>query len=287
MQRRVFSVVPVLAAAGAAVLLAGCATSGGATSGGTPPKPAVLTAKDAVRLASQTARDANSFTGTSTIVIKALTGTAKITANFTEQLHPSLLAQVNLSSFQVPGLPSGVSMSGMQEILTPTAFYLKWSYLSTALHTSKQWIKIPLSALSSKSGVNFSSIFNQISNNGPLTQDKMLAGATNVRTVGTGTVDGVPVTEYTGTVSMAKALAVLDAGTRSTLSQALSQAGISSARFTIWIDGQHLVRKSVVTESGSAMSEVITTTVTSINQPVSVQVPADSQVVSPPAGALG
>jgi hypothetical protein len=281
--------VSVLAVAGVVALAAGCGTHSSGNANGTPTQTAELTAAQAVKLAAQTARGANSFTGTSTIAIKTSAGNATIAANFSEQLHPSLLAQVDVSSFQLPGvsLPSGTNLSGMQEILTPDALYLKWAFLSTMLHTSKQWIKISLSSLNSSSGMNITSLFNQFSNNGPLTQDTMLAGATNVHTVGTGTVDGVPVTEYTGTVSIDKGLAALDPSTRSSLSKVLSQAGIGTAKFTIWVDGQHLVRKSVVTETGNAMSETITTTITSVNQPVSVQVPADSDVVTPPGGIFG
>lgn len=273
----------LLAVTGAVALLAGCGTSG---SQGATAKPAALSATQEMQLAAQTARNANSFTGTSTIEMTAAAGKTTIAASFAEQLRPSLLARVDVSSMRIPGLalPSGTSLSGMSEILTPSALYLKWPFLTSQLHTGKPWIKIPLSALNSSSGINLSSLINQFSSNQPLTQTRMLAGATNVRRVGTGTVGGVPVTEYTGTVSLAKGLAALDPKTRATLSQALSKAGISSAHFTIWMDAQHLVRKSVVTENGSALSEVITTTVTSINQPVSVQVPPDSQVTTPPGG---
>jgi len=285
-KRRFYGSVLVV---GIVALAAGCGTHSSGNANGTPTQTAELTAAQAVKLAAQTARGANSFTGTSNIEIKTSAGNATIAANFSEQLLPSLLAQVDLSSFQVPGLslPSGTSLSGMQEILTPNALYLKWSFLSTLMHSNKQWIKISLSSLNSSSGMNITSLFNQFSNNGPLTQDTMLAGATHVRTVGTGTVAGVPVTEYTGTVSIDKGLAALDPSTRASLSKILSQAGIGTAKFTIWVDGQHLVRKSVVTEAGDAMSETITTTITSINQPVSVQVPPDSQVATPPSGLFG
>jgi hypothetical protein len=277
----------VLAAAGVVALAAGCGMHSSGNANGTPTQTAELTAAQAVKLASQTARGANSFTGTSTIAIKTSAGNATIAANFSEQTHPSLLAQVNLSSFQIPGLPSGTSLSGMEEILTPDAFYLRWSFLTTMLHSSKQWIKVPFSALNSSNGVNLSSLFNQFSNNGPLTQDSMLAGATNVRTVGTAAMDGMQVTEYSGTLSVAKGLAALDPSTRSSVSKMISQAGIGSAKFTIWVDAQHLVRKSIITEKGAALSEVVTTTISSINQPVSVQVPADSEVVTPPSGLFG
>jgi hypothetical protein len=271
--------------AGAVALLTGCAAADGGSS--TSPQPAVLTAKQAVQLAAQTARGANSFTGTTAIAISAAGGHATITASFAERLHPSLLARVDVSTFKIPGVPAGTNLNGLTEIVTPSAVYLKWPFITSLMHTSKPWVKVSLSALGASGAVNLTSLFTQFSNNGPLTQDSMLAGATSVRTVGTGTLNGVPVTEYTGTVSVTKALAALDPSSRSAVSKAITQAGIGSMRFTIWVDGQHIVRKSVVTESGSMMSEVITTTLTSVNQPVSVQVPADSDVATPSGGLFG
>ena len=47
------------------------------------------------------------------------------------------------------------------------------------------------------------------------------------------------------------------------------------------------MRKAVITENGTALTEVITFTVTSLNQPVRIPIPAASQTTSLPSGDLG
>jgi hypothetical protein len=281
-----------LAAAGAIVIIAsgvaGCATSGGAGGKSTATSTATASAQtpeQAIQLAASTARGVNSFTANMSIQAsgRASAGAFSLTGTVSEQLHPSVLAEADYSTFSAAGqsIPGGMS-----EIVTTKSVYMKLSMLSQALHTSKPWLEIPFSSLSKASGVNISSLFSQLQTSSPLDQSQLFAGAQNVRTAGTGVVDGVPVTEYTGTLVMSKALTKLPAALRASIGQALEKAGISSARFTEWVDGQHQVRKTSVTETGSTITETVTTTITSINQPVNIQVPAASQTATLPATIL-
>jgi hypothetical protein len=278
----------VLAASAA---LAGCSGSGGSGSAGSSAAASPLAA---VQLAAKTATSANSFTGTMNMQMTAKPGSSaasgagalgdvSISATFAEQMHPSLLASVNIGTLSAAGqsLPGGLS-----EILTPSTLYMKWSFLTTSLHLSKPWLAIPLSSVSQKSGVNLGQIFSQLQSSGPLTETRLLGGATSVHQVGTGTIDGVPVTEYSGTLPIDKGISYLSGSVKAQVKQAMAAAGISTAKFTVWIDGQHLVRKSVVTESGKSVTEVITTTVTSINQPVNITIPPASQTSPMPSSAL-
>ena len=280
----------VLAASAA---LAGCSGSGGSGSAGS--SAATASPLAAVQLAAKTATSANSFTGTMNMQMTAKPGSSaasgagalgdvSISATFAEQMHPSLLASVNIGTLSAGGqsLPGGLS-----EILTPSTLYMKWSFLTTSLHLSKPWLAIPLSSVSQKSGVNLGQIFSQLQSSGPLTQTRLLGGATSVHQVGTGTIDGVAVTEYSGTLPLDKGIGYLSGSVKAQVKQAMAAAGISTAKFTVWIDGQHLVRKSVVTESGKSVTEVITTTVTSINQPVNIAIPPASQTTPMPSSALG
>jgi hypothetical protein len=206
-----------------------------------------------------------------------------MSATFAEQLHPSLLASVDIGTLSAAGqsLPGGLS-----EIVTPSTLYLKWSFLTSALHLGKPWLAIPVSSLGKKSGVNLTQIFSQLQSSGPLTESQLLAGATSVRQVGTGTIDGVAVTEYTGTLPLDKGMSFLSGSVKAQVQQAIAAAGLRTATFTVWIDGQHLVRKSLVTESGKSLTEVITTTITGINQPVNIAVPPASQTSPMPSSAL-
>jgi len=273
-----------LAAAGTVIILASgvaaCSSSGG--------KPAqARTPQQAIELAANTSRAINTFAATVSVKLNSSaaggTGAVNLTGTVTEQLHPSLLAEADYSSFAAAGhsFPGGMS-----EVITSDSVYIKLSLLTQALHTSKPWIAIPFSALSRASGINLSSLFDQLQTSSPLSQSQLFAGATNVRKVGTGTINGVPVTEYSGSVSMTQALAKLPADLRTSLGPIIKKAGINSARFSEWLDAQNQVRKVIVTESGSQFSETITTTVSSINQPVHIRKPAASQTTSLPASVL-
>jgi hypothetical protein len=270
----------------AATALTACGSGAGAApsaSGTSAASAASASPLAAVRLAAQTSGSVSSFTGTMSLRTTAAGGGTSLSASFTERLRPSLLAQVNVESISAAGsqLPGG-----MTELLTPGTLYLKWSYLATLLHTTKPWVEIPLSTLGHSSGINLSQLFGQASSSSPLAVSQLLGGATSVREVGPGTIDGVAVTEYTGKLSLAQGIKYLSASARSTVQKAFSQAGITTAAFTVWIDGKNLVRKAVITENGTSVSQTITTTITSINQPVNIAIPAASQTAALPSGSL-
>jgi hypothetical protein len=115
----------------------------------------------------------------------------------------------------------------------------------------------------------------------------MLAGASDVRKIGTGTIDGVPVTEYTGTVSIGKGMQYLSGSAKAAMQKEVAADGVSTATFTVWVDSQSVMRKAVITENGTALSEVVAVTITSLNQPVRIPIPAASQTTSLPSADLG
>ena len=267
----------------------GASASAGA-SGSSSPAPA--NALDAVKLAAKTSSSANSFTGTMDLQAtakpgadssSASAGAVSITATFAEQLHPSPDANVNIGSLSFAGtsIPGGLA-----EIAPPSTLYLKWSYLTQMLHLSKPWLAIPLSSLNQSGGASLSQILGQATGSGPLVQSQLLQGATAVRQVGTGSVDGVPCTEYTGTLPLDKGISYLSGAAKAQLQQAMASAGFTEATFTVWVDGQHTVRKAVDIETGKDVTETITTTITSINQPVNIAVPTASQTSPLPGGDL-
>jgi hypothetical protein len=280
-------------AAGLAVIVATAATGCSASSAAGASRssaPAPVNALDAVKLAAKASSSANSFTGTmnfqATVTPGAASssgsaGTAIMTATFAEQLHPSLLVSVNIASLSF----GGMSMpGGIEEIVTPSTLYIKWSYLTQLLHVSKPWLTTPVSSASKSSGINLSQIFSQESGSDPLTQSQLLQGATSVRQVGTGSIDGVPVTEYKGTVPLRKAMSYISGAAKTQLQQAIANAGFTDETYTVWIDGQHTVRKILVTEAGKELTDTITTTLTSINQPVNIALPTAGQTSPLPAG---
>jgi hypothetical protein len=304
-----------IASIAAAVGVAGCGAASSGTAPGTASPSATASpgtssaaaagggtadARSAVQLAATTAASATSVTGTMSVqaTVKAGataspgasaaasgsagSGNLALSGTFTERLRPSVLASVNISSLESAGtsVPGGLS-----EILTPSTLYLKAPALTQQLHISKPWLSVPLAKLSQSTGVDLSQMLSSVTNNGPLAQSQLLAGATSVRKTGTTTLGGVPVTEYTGTINLSKAAATLSGSSKSQLRQAIATAGLSTATFTVWIDGQHVTRKAVVHETGKTISETITTTITGLNQPVNIAVPAAAQTAPLPTGS--
>lgn len=285
-----------LSAAGLVVIVAmaasGCSASstsraGAAGSSATAPANAL----DAVKLAAKTASSANSFTGTLSLQVRARPGVASssgavsMTATYAERLHPSLLARVDMNIASLGA--AGTSMpGGIEEIITPSTLYMKWSYLTQLLHLSKPWLAMSAPSISQSSGIDLSQIFSQESGSDPLTQSQLLQGATSVHQVGTGSIDGVPVTEYRGTVPLRKAMSYLSSLAKTQMQQAIANAGFTDETYTVWIDGQHTVRKAIITEVGKTVIESVTTTTTSINQPVNITVPTAGETSPVPGGDL-
>ena len=266
----------------------GTSTGTVATGGGTTQAAAPSSPLDTVQLAAKTTGGATSFTGTMSVQATAKSGAAKtgnvsLTASMAERLRPSLLAAVQIGTLSVAGqsLPGGLS-----EVVTPNDLYLKWSVLTQELHSGKPWLVIPVSALGKSSGVNLSQLFSQATNSSPLNESQLLAGASGVRKVGTGTLDGVPVTEYTGTVSLDKGMQYLSGSSKAAMQKQIAAAGLTTATFTVWVDGQRVMRKAVITEHGTALTEVITVAISTLNQPVNIPVPAAGQTTRLPSGAL-
>jgi hypothetical protein len=233
---------PLCAAGLAAVVaaaLAGCAAAGSGAAATSSPATTAAAASplDVVKLAAKTTSGASSFTGTMSLQATAKSGatgsgSVSMTATMAEQLRPSLQAEVQIGTLSAAGsaLPGGLT-----ELLTPSNFYLKWSFLTQELHLAKPWLVIPVSAMSKSSGVNLGQLFSQATNSSPLNESQMLAGASDVRKIGTGTINGVPVTEYTGTVSIQKGLQYLSGSAKAAMQKQVAAAGLSTATFTVWV----------------------------------------------------
>jgi hypothetical protein len=265
------------------------ASAGAAGSSSTTPANAL----DAVKLAAKTASGANSFTGTMSLhgtvnpgvaSSAGVSGGISMTGTFAEQLHPTLLVSADIGSYSMLGtsLPGGLT-----ELITPSAIYLKSAQLTQELHLTKPWLAMSLSAASKNSGLNLSQLVNQATGSGPLTQAQMLGASSSVREVGTGSIGGVPVTEYAGTIPVVKAISTLSGGAKAEMEQMNSAAGLTTEKYTVWIDGQHIMRKAVITGTGATLTETATVTFTSVNQPVNIAVPPASQTTSLPSSDQG
>jgi hypothetical protein len=276
------SICIAIAAGATGLLVAGCglvqhaatAHQGAAAHQGTKAE----SAQQAIALAADHAAIANSFAATFSMNGTANGSSLDASGTIEEAEKPSLFADMNFTSFTAEGqsIPGGI-----EEIITSSDLYMRMSSLSQL--TGKAWVKIPSSEFSAASGLNLTQLLQQAENSNPLVQTQLLAGATDVRTAGTSVLNGVPVTEYTGTYPMTTAIAHLPASERTQVSQLVEQEGIASVDFKVWLDDQHQVHKMIITEQGSTFSETLTMSVTSINQPLNTTLPpaSDTTTISP------
>jgi hypothetical protein len=253
---------------------ASASASGNSSGGGS------LTAAEAVKQAAAQAQKATSYAADVTVQTTG-TGASTVSGTLKQQTEPTPLAVADFSTFKVAGqtIPGG-----LEEIINSSGLYLKMATL--AKETGKPWVEFPASELSQSAGTSFSQLI-QNGSNDPLLQAQMLASSTNVKKVGTATVNGVPTTEYTGTYPISAGLAKLPAANRSKIASQLQQMGLTTEQFTVWLDGQQQVRKVVTAAKGTSESIASTILVTSINQPVTAAIPPASQVTVAPASVLG
>jgi hypothetical protein len=258
----------VVFSAGALALLAGC-------SAGTPtPAAKPMSPRAALLLAARQADQLDTMAVSSSAQTN---GSDTLESTSLIQFKPSLLMEITASVEA-----SGQSLR-MTEILSSTALYLKLAALSQ--ETGKPWVKIPLSELKGKESALFSQLLQSAQNNNPQQLAKMLTASKDVRALGTHVIDGVRTTEYTGSYTMAAALAVLSSSQRTALAPELKQL-TGGIHFTDWIDAQHHVRRTVVTETVSGRQITLTSNITAINQPLHIKVPPRRRVAVAPAGSL-
>ncbi len=265
------------AGAAAVMLAAGCGASANTSS---TQSSGALTPLQALTLAAHRAQQVNSVSFSLNTQVSGATS-ASVAGTVQIRERPSLLANVNFTTL---GSGGNAIPGGMQEIVTTKTVYLKLSVLQQTL--GKPWVALPFSELQQATGINLGQLIQQAQQDNPLVQTQMLVGAKNVKAVGTSTVDGVKTTEYTGSFTVASALAKLPASSRSLLEKGMQQLGITGGTFKAWIDAQHLTRKLTVVESGGSERVTVNMQVTSINQPVNPTLPSASQVASIPASAL-
>jgi len=234
-----------------------------------------MSATQALGLAASKMGSIHSFRATMTITSGGTLAT-NMTGTLEEQVKPTVLAHqtfsISSNGQSIPG--------GMETLLTGNAVYLKISSLARQL--GHPWVKVSFASLKHSTGISLAPLIHQLQGNNPLAESQMLSAAKNVHQVGSATVNGVPTTVYTGTLNVAEAMSKLDPSLRKLVGPMMSATGITTAHFTAWVDGQHVIRKIAEKESGSGFRVSTLMMITSINQPVHVNVPPASQVTTIP-----
>jgi LppX_LprAFG lipoprotein len=272
--------ITVTTAAGAAAVLLAAGCSASSSPGSSHSSASVLSPIKAIDLAADQSRQVTSFSSTLDMQLSGESN-GTISGTVQEETKPSVLMNVNMSTLQFSGenIPGG-----MQEILTSKDLYMKMSILQQEL--GKPWVMIPFSELQNGTGINFNQLVQRVQSSDPLVQTQMFSSATNVKAVGTQTIDGVPTTHYTGSYSVAAGIAKLPASMRSMVTTQLQKTGISTVHFNAWIDAQHQVRKVEVVEPGTAETAHVTMQITGIGQQVNITIPPKSDMATIPASDL-
>lgn len=252
----------------AATLAAGC---GAASSSGGSTGAKVLSAENVVKLAASQASQVSTMSAQISV---QMTGQQpmRMQGTMTMSTQPSLTMDMNLSNATM----NGKSMGSMRELLLSRGIYIKTPTMSQI--SGKPWTEIPTAALNKASGNEFGQLTQRLQQQDPLSSAQMLNAAQDVKQVGTGTVNGVPVTRYSGVIPVQAAISKLTPKLQSMARKQFSTLGISTLSFTAGVDGQHQIRQLDDQAKGTAAQMVTSFTVTGLNQPVSITAPPASQV---------
>jgi hypothetical protein len=264
--------------AGASGSPGGSGSASGSTRPSTGSSGSATASLTARRALLATARQEQKVKSATEVLLVRVSGTQSITTGGTIQIRrkPTFAIREDLS------VAANGQSTHLKGILTDAAFYLHQALLARKI--GRPWLEIPLSAVHQPLFASFAQLVRSARNNDFLDMPQLFAAVKNARVVGTGSLGGVPVTEYAGSFRAAQVVKSLGASARKALGPALQTLGNSIVTFHIWIDRQHYTRK--MTEVETVNGEVIHTRViaTKINQPVRILLPPKSQIYAPSGG---
>jgi hypothetical protein len=172
---------------------------------------------------------------------------------------------------------------GSDSVVTPTVYYARAAEVSRYFHTAKPWVELSPEAFLTASVKMPDSVPDdlEVFSGDPGEVMGFLTMSTDVRAVGTGSVNGVPVTEYEGTYSAASGLAYIKATSGSQISaqvgKEVTTMGLASVRFRAWLDHRLRPLRVVLIETGTHANLTLTQTIVSFNQPADIQFPLASE----------
>jgi hypothetical protein len=168
----------------------------------------------------------------------------------------------------------------VKAIITDTALYLNEP--SLASQVGEPWIKVDLSALQTGALASLGQMVQSMQSNNFVDMTELFAASSDIRIVGTATVDGVPTTEYAGSFQATQLAKALAPGVQKALAPALQALGNSTVDFNIWLDGQRNPRKVTETETINGLTVSTALTISGINQPIQITIPPASQTYTQP-----
>lgn len=170
-------------------------------------------------------------------------------------------------------------------IVKPTIYLQIPSGLGTALPAGKSWVSVDLDSPTVSSALGAS--FSQLTDSANLSTDSLsylqAVSAQGVATLGPATVRGVPTTEYSATVDLAKAGRNRSPAVQALLRKLQSELGVSSLPVEVWLDAQGQIRRESLQESmtmgGTRVDVGVTVELYDFGTPVDVAPPPADQTI--------
>jgi hypothetical protein len=246
--------LPLLLLLGA--LAAGCGGGGGSASG-----------DDIAAAATKTAR-AGSLEADFSIAGQGLAGTGSGVFNTKGTHSGQLTMTVGAAGRQI----------SVDTIVTGDTFYMRSPVFSRALSGGKQWIKLDLTKLSEQRGIDLSSLLDASPT--PTNALAYLEGASDVKKVGSQSVQGTKSTHYEVTVDLERAASHAKGSVRTALKGVISRSGIKKLPLDVWVDTAGYIRKVRYEEhSGRRQPAQVTMELHDFGAPVSIKPPPSQSVV--------
>lgn len=153
--------------------------------------------------------------------------------------------ELDAGSMGIPGVSGTIDA-----ISDGLVVYMRFpKQLADQLPGAKPWLKLDVAKLGEVSGVDFSALTQQQSQDPTATLD-FLRGASKdgVTKVGEEDVRGTNTTHYRGTADLSLAASKAPAAKRKAIEQVADLTGIDEIPFDVWVDGDDRVRKMELTE---------------------------------------
>ena len=167
------------------------------------------------------------------------------------------------------------ALGNIRVIVSNGMAYLKSPFLMHAY--GKPWVMGSMNTMSSTSGLNLGPLLGLLSTSSPLVQVPLFSQGTNIRMMGHSMMDGSRMSEFGGHYMLSHVLGSLNSQVQPSM-QSVMNSGISMTRFRAWMDSTHQVRKLVLIEIGNNTKITITLVITSLNQPMHINIPSTTLI---------
>ncbi|KOV62424.1 hypothetical protein [Streptomyces sp. MMG1121] len=176
-------------------------------------------------------------------------------------------------------LAEGMRRIGMPSIegrFLPDALYVRMNDQFAQRMAGKHWLKYSYEDYAKSTGGSGASMKGQLQHSTPNQSVKLLLASGDVKKVGEDTVSGVRATHYAGTIDVADLAGrnrQLTADQLAAVKKQLNEAGITTERVDIWLNGQSLLVKSVSKADTKQGPLQVTNSYSDYGVPVSTEVP--------------